>query len=148
MVNKVTVTWKDGMYFEGETPNFPGVIPLDSDESVGGQGLGHRPLKMLLVSLGGCMAMDVVSILRKKRQEFTHFQVTFETRQRDEHPKSYTEITMHFTAGGPNISEEALARALELSYTKYCPVNAMLQDAVDIRYTYEIIEAEMEEAVI
>lgn len=140
MADKVTVMWKDGMYLEAETTGHDGIIPLDSDESVGGQGKGHRPLEMLLVGLGGCMAMDAVSILRKKRQDFTHFQATFETQQAGEHPKTYTTINIHFTAGGPNISEEALARALELSYTRYCPANAMLREAAEIHYTYEIID--------
>jgi len=142
MSNLVTVTYVDGMHLQAHTPHYDAPIPLDSDEAVGGQGKGHRPLQMLLVGLGGCMAMDALSILRKKRQEFDFFEVTFETEQRSDHPKAYTTINMHVRAGGANISAEALARALELSYEKYCPANAMLREAAQINYTYEIVTAQ------
>jgi putative redox protein len=141
MVDKVTVTWKDGMYTEAKTPAFDGIIPLDGDRQSGGEGRGHRPLTMLLVGMGGCIVMDAVSILRKKRQEFTHLEVTFDIQQPSEHPYVYTHVHMHVTASGPDISEEALARALELSYTKYCPATAMIKLAAQVDYSYEIIEA-------
>jgi putative redox protein len=140
MVEKVTVTWQHDMYVEGKTPAFDGVIPMDSASDAGGQDKGHRPLTMLLVGMGGCIAMDAVSILRKKRQDFTHFEVTFEVEQPDSHPYVYTRVHMHVTAGGPDLSEEALARALELSSTKYCPATAMIKQAAQVDYTYEIID--------
>lgn len=139
MDERVTVSLVNGMHLQAFTPDFPEVIPLDSDESVGGQGLGHRPLNMLLVGLGGCMAMDVVSILRKKRQDFSDLRISFDVQRAEEHPKIFTRIQMHFRVVGDGVSEEALARALELSYTKYCPANAMLSQAAQIDYTYEII---------
>lgn len=138
MADLVRVSLVNGMHFQAHTADFEDAIPLDSDESVGGQGLGHRPLNMLLVGLGGCMAMDVASILRKKRQEFSDLQVSFEVERAEEYPKVFTNIHMHFMAVGSNISEEALSRALELSSTKYCPANAMLGQAAKIHYTYEI----------
>lgn len=140
MDKQVTVKYKDGMHLEGYSTAFETPIPLDSDELVGGQGLGHRPLEMLLVGLGGCMLMDAISILRKKRQDFSQLEVSFSTQKAEDHPKKYTAIQMHFTASGTNISEEALARALELSYTKYCPANAMLSAAAEISYSYEILD--------
>lgn len=147
MTDKITITLKDGMHLEAFTPAYHEPIPLDADPSVGGQGLGHRPLTLLLVGLGGCMAMDAISILRKKRQEFDRFEVTFEVVETaEDHPKVYTQIHMHFTASGANISEEALARSLELSYTKYCPANAMLNKVAEITYSYEIVEAVPETA--
>ena len=139
MVDKVTVTWQDGMYAEAKTPAFDGIIPLDADPGTGGLGRGHRALQMLLVGMGGCITMDAVSILRKKRQDFTHFEVSFDFQQPDEHPYVYTRIHMHITAGGPDISEEALARALELSFTKYCPATAMIKQVAEVDYSYEII---------
>lgn len=142
MVEKVTVRMEHGMHLKAYTPHFEEAIPLDADDAVGGQGLGHRPLQMILVSLGGCMTMDAISILRKKRQEFDSFEVSFEVEQASDHPKSYTKIKMHFTAKGAGITDEALARALELSYTKYCPANAMLGKAAEITYTYEILQTE------
>lgn len=140
MADKVTVKLEDGMHLNAYTTEFDAPIPLDSDAEVGGQGKGHRPLQMLLVGLGGCMTMDAISILRKKKQEFDRFEVTFETEQRDDHPHAYTVINMHFVAEGTKIEEKALARALELSYERYCPANAMLKAYAEINYTYEAIE--------
>ena len=138
--DQITLSWQDGLHMQVNTPNFDAPILLDADPEVGGQDKGHRPLQMLLVGLAGCMAMDTVSILKKKRQEFTHFEITFpEVVQREDHPHGYTHIKMHVTAGGPKISEEALARALQLSYEKYCPANAMLRAYAEIEYSYEIV---------
>ncbi|MBZ0309781.1 MAG: OsmC family protein [Anaerolineae bacterium] len=139
MSNKVKVELVSGMHLNGFSSAFDAPIPLDSDEAVGGQGKGHRPLEMLLLGLGGCMTMDTISILRKKQQKFDTFEVEFETERAADHPRIYTKIKMHFVVKGEHVTEEALARALELSYTKYCPANAMLALAAEITYTYEVI---------
>jgi putative redox protein len=146
MEKKVRVELKNGMHLHAFSSAYDQPIPLDSDEAVGGQGMGHRPLEMLLVSLGGCMTMDAISILRKKRQEFDDFSVELQTEQADDHPHIYTKINMHFTVKGPKVTEEAMARSLELSYERYCPANAMLRQAADITYTYEVISTEPETA--
>lgn len=137
---QITLAWQNGLHVIAHSTGHDAPIPLDADPEVGGQGKGHRPLEMLLVGLAGCMTMDAVSILKKKRQIFDHFEVRFvEIEQANEHPKSYQRVRMHFTASGVNISEEALGRAIQLSYEKYCPANAMLGQAMQIDYTYEII---------
>lgn len=140
MSENVKITLKSGMHLEGTTPAGDWIIPIDSDASVGGQDQGHRPLDMLLVGLLGCMTMDTISILRKKRQEFTLFEgEVVDIERSPEHPKTFTRLHLHFRAGGANISEEALGRSLELSYTKYCPAAAMLKQGVEIEYSYEIV---------
>jgi putative redox protein len=140
MTDKITITMQDGLYLHGSTPAFPEIIPLDADKSVGGTERGHRPLMVLLVGLGACMSMDAISILKKKRQDFNQFKVEFtEIEQQSDHPRIYTSLHMHFTVGGTNVSDEAVARSLELSYTKYCPANAMLGEVVEISYSYEIV---------
>lgn len=141
MADNVKVQLLDGMHFAGTTPAGEWVIPLDSDTAVGGQDLGHRPLSLMLISLLGCVSMDVVSILRKKRQDFSYFnaEVT-EIVQAEQHPHVFEKLHLHFQAGGAKVTEEALARSLELSFTKYCPASAMLRASVDISYTYEIVE--------
>lgn len=139
MTDKVKVEVKNGMHLLAHSTGFSGEIPLDSDESVGGQGKGHRPLEMLLVGLGGCMTMDAISILRKKKQEFSEFYVELDTERAADHPKTFTKINLHFTVKGTNVTEEAVARSLELSYTKYCPASAMLSKAAEVSYTYEVI---------
>ena len=140
MSENVKITLNDGMHLTGTTPAGEWTIPLDSDVSVGGQDKGHRPLDLLLVGLLGCMTMDTISILRKKRQDFTLFEgEVMDIERAADHPKTFTRLHLHFRAGGTNISEEALARSLELSYTKYCPAAAMLKQGVEIEYSYEIV---------
>ena len=84
--------------------------------------------------------MDVISILRKKRQEVTGFEVKLDAKQAKEHPHVFTHITIHYIIRGRNIRPEAVARAIELSETKYCSAQAMLDKVVEIENTFEIVE--------
>jgi len=136
------VTWKGRMSFDG-TADTGFTLPLGSDPSVGGDNDGFRPLELLLVGLAGCTAMDVISILRKKRQMVTEFEVTAQAERADEHPKVFTQIMMEYHVTGKNIDENAVQRAIELSETRYCPAQAMLVHSVTINNTYSIQEAEI-----
>ncbi len=130
---------QDGMYFQGYTDErFP--VYLDSDESVGGQDKGSRPLGLMLVSLATCMGMDVISILRKKRQDVTGFEVRVKGDRASEHPKVYTHIWVNFIVTGHNIDPSAIERAIELSYERYCPAAGMLKQVVPIETDYQINE--------
>ncbi|GAB4575009.1 MAG: OsmC family protein [Anaerolineae bacterium] len=144
MADKVAkVVWQGDMTFDGFGSTWPeGVIRFDSDESVGGHNQGFRPLEMVLVGLAGCTAMDVISILRKKKQDVTAFEVEVEGFQVDTHPKYFGEINVVYRVTGRNIDEAAVARAIELSETKYCPVSAILREKAQINSRYEIFEAE------
>lgn len=143
MANKnAKVVWKGDMSFEGFGSSYAdGMIPFDADAAVGGQGQGFRPLEMLLFGLAGCTAMDVISILRKKQQDVTGFEVMVEGMQVDEHPKYFGEITVVYRVTGHNVEEKAVARAVELSETRYCGANAMLAEKAKISHRIEIIEA-------
>jgi putative redox protein len=83
--------------------------------------------------------MDVISILRKKRQEVSRFEVQVQAERAEKHPRVFTKIVVHYVLEGVNISAEAVERAIELSATRYCPANAMLATAVPIEHTYEIV---------
>lgn len=137
------VILRDGMHFEGFTSD-PGAdafgIQLDSDVSSGGQGKGMRPNKVLLVSLAGCMAMDIVSILRKKKQALTGFEVRVLSKDAPDHPMVYTDIQLVFTITGKGIDPAAVERAIQLSYDKYCPVANLLKPVVPIHTQVEIVE--------
>lgn len=142
-VNHATVVLRDGMHFEGFTSDPDGerfAIQLDADPESGGQGQGIRPVKMLLVSLAGCMAMDVVSILRKKRQAVTGFEVGISGDQAPDHPMVYTDIRLTFKVTGRAVDPAAVERAIQLSYDKYCPVANLLKPVVPIHTRYEIVE--------
>lgn len=136
-----TVTLRGGMTFDalgtsGHT------VALDSDELVGGANQGFRPMEMLLVGLGGCTGMDVISILRKMHQEVTSYQVKVQGNRAEEHPKVYTEITVEHVVKGKGPSVDAVKRAVELSATRYCPASAMLSKAVRITHKYRVIDVE------
>ncbi len=96
------------------------------------------PMEFLLAGLGGCTAMDVISILRKKRQDVTDYRLEVTGERATEHPKVYTSIAVKHVVTGRNISEEAVRHAIDLSVEKYCSAHAMLSKAVPIETSYEI----------
>jgi len=116
-------------------------VTLDSNELNGGQDAGFSPMEMLLVGLAGCTGMDVISILRKKRQDVTGYEVHVQGIRADEHPKVFVEISVEHLVTGHNIQPAAIARAIELSETRYCGAEAMLGKVARIKNTYRIIEA-------
>ena len=125
------VTWKNGLSFTG-TSGSGFDIPLGVSEEHGGVGDGASPMELILVALGGCTGMDVISILKKKQQDVTHFEVVIHGERAEEHPKVYTDITLEYIVTGHNVDLEAVKRAVELSETKYCSVNGMLKKSAVI----------------
>ena len=115
-------------------------VTLDSNAESGGQGAGFSPMEMLLVGLAGCTGMDVISILRKKRQDVTGYEVRVQGIRSDEHPKVFVEISVEHVVTGHNIQPAAVARAIELSETRYCGAQAMLGKVARIINTYRIVE--------
>lgn len=138
---QATVSMDHGMTFIG-TADTGFNVQMDSSSKVGGEDSGFRPMELLLISLGGCTAMDVISILRKKRQDVTAFEVKLKAKQNHEHPHVFTHINIHYIVKGRNVDAKAVARAIELSETKYCPAQAMMEKVATIDHTYEIVEEE------
>lgn len=139
MGKTANVTWKGDMHFTA-TADTGFRLTLDAAPSVGGQGMGFRPLELMLVSLAGCTGMDVISILKKKRQDVTGFEVHAEGDQASDFPKVYTDIRVTYIVRGRDIDPAAVERSIELSETKYCPATAMLRQAANITSSYEIVE--------
>lgn len=101
---------------------------------------GLSPMGLIIGGLAGCTAMDVISIMQKKRQQVSFFEVEVEGWQGEEHPRVYQSITLVYRFKGTELSEKAIERAIELSITRYCPVHAMLHASVaDIKTRYEIL---------
>ena len=126
------VTWKKGLSFNGVAGSgFE--IPLGTSIEHGGAGDGASPMELLLIGLGGCTGMDVISILEKKRQEVTNFEIKLHGIRAEEHPKVYKEITLEYIVTGHNVDPEAVKRAVELSETKYCSASAMLNKTAEIK---------------
>ena len=135
------VTWKGRMTFDGSADS-GFVVPLGTDPAVGGDNDGTRPMELLAIGLAGCTAMDVISILQKKRQEVTFFETRVHAERANEHPKVFTRIQIEYIFEGKNIDPAAVERAIELSETKYCPAQAMMAKAAEITHTYTIREAQ------
>jgi putative redox protein len=135
----VKVTWHERMTFTG-TADSGFEVPLGTDPKVGGDNDGFRPLELMAISLAGCTAMDVISILKKKRQDVTGFEVTVDTDRAEEHPKVYTAATIEYHVTGHKVEEKAVARAIELSAVRYCPAQAMLAKAFPMELKYFVYE--------
>ncbi|MEW6568359.1 MAG: OsmC family protein [Chloroflexota bacterium] len=138
---KATVTWDHGLTFVGSADS-GFTVTLGGDPGVGGEGDGFRPMELIAVGLAGCTAMDVISILKKKRQEVTGFEVVVHADLAADHPKAFTHIVVEYNLRGRRIDPAAVERAIELSRTKYCPAQAMLAQAVPIEHNYRIVEEE------
>jgi len=137
----VQVTWTGpGMRLVGDVEGGPSIL-LDSSHPEYGTHSGPGPMELLLLGLAGCTAMDVISIMAKKRQPMTNLQVKVQGERAETHPKIWTKIHLEYIAYGEGISESALARAIELSESTYCSVNAMLSKAAEITTSYRIVEA-------
>jgi putative redox protein len=133
------VTWQGGMTFDATaTSGFH--VTLGTTPKVGGNDDGFRPLELMLMSLAGCTAMDVISILTKKRQDVTAFEVKVHAEQTSEHPHVFTSATIEYIVTGHNIKEEAVQRAVELTATKYCPAQAMMNKVMPITLSHTIQE--------
>ncbi|MEP7137221.1 MAG: OsmC family protein [Chloroflexota bacterium] len=142
---KATVNWQQNMTFIGVADSgFP--VKMDSAESVGGNNSGVSPMEMLLLGLAGCTAMDVISILQKKRQQVTQFDVRVDASTAKEYPKVFTNALITYVVTGNEIEESAVLRAIELSATKYCPAQFMFGQIFPIDLQYEIYEDEGHDA--
>ena len=125
----------DGLFI-GITPSGHAQV-LETDHE---RASAATPMELLLVALGSCTAVDVVSILKKKRQQVSDYRVEVRGTRRDEHPRAFTRIEVRHVVRGRGVSEAAVASAVELSETKYCSVAATLRPGVEIVTTYEVIE--------
>lgn len=144
---KASVVLDHGMTFLAKA-NTGFTIQIGASPAVGGDNDGPRPLELMLMSLGSCTAMDVISILRKKRQDVSDFEVQLQADRASDHPHVFTDIVINYVVRGRDISPAAVTRAIELSRDKYCPAWAMLKKSVNsIEHSFEIIEEAQESTV-
>jgi putative redox protein len=136
---KAKVNWQGRMTFDGSADSgFH--VQLGTDPSVGGDNDGVRPMELLAIGLAGCTAMDVISILTKKRQEVTGFEVEAHVDRAHQHPKVFTRATLEYIVVGRNVEEEAVLRAIELSAEIYCSAQAMFKQLMPLELNYTIYE--------
>ena len=135
-----TVLWKKGLSFSGTAHTSGFTLPLGADSKVGGENDGFRPTELVLVGLAGCTAMDVISILAKKKQDVTAFEVKAHGERAAEDPKRFTSFLLEYVISGKGIDPAAVQRAVELSETKYCSVMATLRFAGPVERKITILE--------
>lgn len=138
---KAQVKWHKGLSFTGSADSGFSVS-LGARPEVGGDDDGFRPMELFATGLAGCTAMDVISILNKKKQAVTDFEVTVHAQRAKEHPRVFTHITIEYQVTGRSVDEKAVVRAIELSAKRYCPAQGMLAQIVPIDLQYQIYEAD------
>lgn len=134
------VTLVNGMEFSG-TASSGHQLRMDADDEAGGANAGFRPMELLLVGFGGCSGMDVISILKKKRQAVSGFEINVTGEKTDTFPKIYKTVHIEYIVTGKGVEKEAVERAISLSLEKYCAVGATLAKSGSITHSYKIIDA-------
>lgn len=136
---KARIKWVEEALFLGESGSGHSVV-MDGPEEIGGRNAGIRPMEMLLIGVGACSSVDVVSILKKARQQVTGCEAKVEATRVDAVPAVFEKIHMHFIVSGKDLDEGKVKRAVELSAEKYCSASIMLQKGgVQMTHGYEIV---------
>ena len=117
-------------------------ITLDVPAEEGGENQGPTPMELLLMSLAGCTGMDVISILRKQRQQVSKYEVKVHGSRAESHPKVYIDVTVKHIVTGHHIDPQSVSRAIELSSTKYCSVSRTVAKTAKITTSFEVLEAQ------
>ena len=134
--NKATIHFAENDFFVGITPSgHAQAIETDSQRHS-----AATPMELLLLALGSCTGVDVISILRKKRQQISDYRIEVSGERREEHPRAFTRLFVKHIVRGHELSKDAVESAIELSDQKYCSVAATLRGAAEIVTSYEIIE--------
>jgi len=135
---QATVKWVDGALFVGESGSGHSVV-MDGPEDLGGRNMGFRPMEMLLLGVGGCSIYDVMSMLKKSRQQVSDCRIEVAAERADAIPAVFTTIHLHFVVTGTDLKESQVKRAVSLSAEKYCSASIMLGAAgVEITHSHEV----------
>lgn len=137
MQHKVKTAWKGNMQFDSVIEGHH--VMLDASPESGGGGQGARPKQLLLTALAGCTGIDVISILKKMRQEPEYFNIIVEAELTEEHPKHYTSMHITYEFGGKGLDLEKLNKAIELSQEKYCGVSHMFRQILKLTHEVKIV---------
>ena len=135
----ISVNWVDGMLMVGKSHSGHS-ITMDGPPEIGGENLGVRPMGMLLLGVAGCTMIDVVTTLKKMRQELTHFETKVNAERADDHPKVFTDIHIQFIVKGIDLDPTKVEKAIKLSAEKYCSASIMLGKTASITHDFEIVE--------
>lgn len=138
-----TVQWLGNVAFEAKSQSGHTII-MDGAPSYGGEDRGARPMELILMGLGGCASFDIVTILKKSRQDVVDVKCELQAERAETVPAVFTKIHLHFVVTGTSIKEKQVAKAVELSAEKYCSASKMLSDGgVEITHDFEIVETQI-----
>ena len=135
----ISVKWIDGMLMVGKSDSGHAVV-MDGPPEIGGENLGVRPMEMLLLGMAGCTMIDVVSTLKKMREDVVDCQTQVSADRSEEYPKVFTNINVHFILKGKQLNLSKVDKAIKLSAEKYCSASIMLGKTAVITHDFEIIE--------
>ena len=135
----LSVNWVDGMLMVGKSHSGHS-ITMDGPIEIGGENLGVRPMEMLLLGVAGCTMIDVVTTLKKMRQDLTHCETKISAERANEHPKVFTDIHIQFIVKGKDLDSKKVDKAITLSAEKYCSASIMLGKTAKITHDFEVLE--------
>ena len=135
----ISVNWVDGMLMVGKSHSGHS-ITMDGPPEIGGDNLGVRPMEMLLLGVAGCTMIDVVTTLKKMRQDLTNCETKLSAERAIEHPKVFTDIHIQFIVKGQDLDPKKVEKAITLSAEKYCSASIMLGKTASITHDFEIVE--------
>ncbi|MDB4098989.1 OsmC family protein [Candidatus Thioglobus sp.] len=135
----LSVNWVDGMLMVGKSHSGHS-ITMDGPIEIGGENLGVRPMEMLLLGVAGCTMIDVVTTLKKMRQDLSHCETKISAKRANEHPKVFTDIHIKFLVKGKNLDSKKVDKAITLSAEKYCSASIMLGKTAKITHDFEVLE--------
>jgi putative redox protein len=136
---RAQLKWTDGLQFIARAGGSPAVV-IDSHEGAS----GPSPMELILIGVAGCTAVDVITIMKKRRADVRDFQINITGTRADEYPRRYTEIHIEYVLHGAGLKTRDVERAIELSHTKYCSATASL--SCEIEHTYRVVELDEAES--
>ena len=139
MSNTAKITWVEGALLVAEGGSGH-TITMDGAADIGGRDLASRPMEVLLMGMGGCTAIDVVSRLKKQRQAIEGVEVSLVAERADDHPKVYTSVKLVYTVRGRNLNKSLVERAVSLSDEKYCSATAMVRKSAGVTHEVVLVE--------
>ena len=135
----ISVNWVDGLLMVGKSDSGH-TITMDGPPESGGENLGVRPMEMLLLGVAGCTMIDIVTTLKKMRQDLSHLETKINAERATDHPKVFTDIHIQFILKGQDLDEKKVDKAITLSAEKYCSASIMLGETATITHDFEVIE--------
>ena len=135
----ISVNWVDGLLMVGKSDSGH-TITMDGPPESGGENLGVRPMEMLLLGVAGCTMIDVVTTLKKMRQDLSHLETKINAERATDHPKVFTDIHIQFIVKGKDLDSKKVDKAITLSAEKYCSASIMLGEMATITHDFEVVE--------